>query len=95
MFKILTKFWPVFIPIALYFVWFLFFRKKKGEKDRLTKMQARLWIITLSSSIIIALITIIILAMSLESNKDAIYKPAEYKNGEFVPGRMEQPDESK
>lgn len=93
MIKILIKFWPIFIPIAIYIVWFLFFRKKKEASEKISELESRLWIMALSASLVIALVTIIILIFSTEGNKGSAYKPAEYKDGHLIPGEIIAPDE--
>lgn len=90
---IIIKFWPVFIPIILYFVWFLFFRNKKEASDKVSKLESKLWSLALITSLIIAIVTIIVLALSMESNKDSIYTPPKLDNGKVIPGKISPRDE--
>jgi len=88
MIKLITKLWPVFIPIVLYFVWFLFFRKKKDKNSQLSKTEERVWIITLVASIAVVFAYIIFILVTTEGGMVGEYTPAEFKGGKVVPAKI-------
>lgn len=91
MIKLLTKFWPILLPLIIYGVWLFVQRKRrKGDEpdEALLKQEARLWQGALILSIIIAFIYVLLIFMTTESNTDGAYVPAEYKDGKLIPGRV-------
>lgn len=87
MLKILIKFWPAFVPIVLYMLWFLFFRKKK-DTEKVPAWEAKLWVWTLATALVIAILCIVVMAFSVEQNTDSDYVPAYMEDGELVPGKL-------
>ena len=94
MFKFFLTFWPILLPILLYCLWFLSFRKKKdNETHELSEKEAKLWILALYSSLAIAILAVIFMALVVESDTESRYVPSQYKDGEFIPAKKVKPDE--
>lgn len=88
MVRFIIEFWPVLIPLAVYGIWFFFFRKKGESAEKLSPKEAKLWILTLVASLIIAVICVVVLAVSTKSNKEGEYIPPHMENGKIVPGKV-------
>ncbi len=81
--KLLIKFWPVFLPLVIMVVWFLFF-KKRAPEDKLPQWESRLWFITLVSALLIALLMLVVMALSQHKQVHENRVPARYENGKII-----------
>jgi len=88
MVKLLIKIWPALIPIVICAVWYFFIHKRK-KGDRLREWEVRLWTWVAISSVVIAIITMLFFALTVESNKDMEYFPSRLEDGKLVKGHME------
>jgi hypothetical protein len=80
---IISKFWPVLIPIIIFLIWqFFILPKIKTNKDKKALMAKYL----LTVSILIILISSLLLFFLKESaNKTRYYQPAKIEGGKIKP----------
>lgn len=90
MIKLLIRFWPVLVPLLLYLVWFLFFRKKREAEEVTPQWEAWFWIGTLVVSLLIAIVMLVIMGVSTPSDTEGTYVPAKYEDGKIIPAHRER-----
>lgn len=89
MIRLLIKIWPAFIPIALFMLWYLLAcrKHKKGKRETKPTVKEGPWLLTILSSIAIAIICIIFSGLNQESIKGN-YTPAYIQDGKIVEGSV-------
>lgn len=95
MIKIITSLWPVLLPLMVYAVWFIFFRKKREADEPVPEWEKKLWLWTFLASALIALIYMVVFSMGTEENKTGKYTPAHYENGKLIPGKITDKETSR
>ncbi len=88
MIKMLIKFWPVLIPVALFILWRIFTHKKRKAGEELPHWDEKLLLWSLVTSLLIAIISLSIYVYSADTNINSQYIPPHYKDGKIIPGRM-------
>jgi hypothetical protein len=87
----LIKFWPVLIPVSLYFLWLQYARwqaRKKGLP--ITRFTEGPWVWMIVSSLIIGIACLILWRLEAAPEKGD-YSPPQLRDGQIVPGHIEQP----
>ena len=89
MIKLLLKFWPALIPIALFILWYVLAvrRAKKQPDPILPKLRDGPWFITCVSSIGIVILCVFIWGVSDDKQKGR-YTPAVLENGQIIDGKV-------
>ena len=83
---ILTKFWPVLIPIAIYLIWrFFIFNRLKGKHEE-KKLKA-LYLL-LISTLLSLIISILIFFFSESKEKTRHYTPAKIVGDKIQPATV-------
>mgnify|MGYP003331539577 CR=1 FL=1 len=83
---IITKFWPVFIPIIIFIIWQFFILPRIKTKKEYKQLMAS-YILVVSS--IIALILSLLLFFFSENKKTRFYTPATIIGDEIKPAIVE------
>lgn len=89
---IITKFWPALIPLLIFGMWYLFIYKPRANKkkgDKLPPHIQRLQTLTLLSSLVIAIVMILVLMVSVDENREEDFVPSRIEDGKLVPGHFE------
>ena len=85
----LFRFWPVFIPLIIYWVWHLM-QKRKAKKTGTQIPHFRdgplFWVVI--ASLVVALLCFLVLGFSGEANKGQ-YVPPKLEGGKITPGHIE------
>ncbi len=88
----LLKFWPVLIPVIIYFLWLTYARhqaKKKGLP--ITRFTEGPWVWMIVSSLAIAMICFVFWRVQIEPEQGAYSPPQLDRDGRVIPGRIERP----
>lgn len=89
MLKILiTRFWPVLLPLVLYLAWLAFARRKAGKEG--TEKPGFFdgpWLWPTVATMVLAIASMLYLGLSMEA-VDGTYIPAHQVDGKVVPGRF-------
>ncbi len=87
---ILTRFWPVLLPIVIYLLW-RWWRARQARKygaDAVTWTRSHVYWIVLSS-LLIGIACMLFLGLTAQHNHGA-YIPTMEENGKLVPGHWEE-----
>ena len=82
---IFTKFWPIFIVLAIYLIWYVFILPK--VKDNLPERKKKSYYI-LAVAIILSLIFSLLLFFVTESKPSRYYVPAQIEGGKIKPAEI-------
>jgi hypothetical protein len=88
----LFRFWPVFIPLVIYWLWWHFIgRKATIDGKPLTRFRDGPWYWAVLTSLLIAVGCFIFLGKeSIQGGKGA-YIPPHMENGTLVPAQVQKP----
>jgi hypothetical protein len=84
---ILTRLWPVLIPILLYLLWLAYWRKIRKNKDISPFGPAFTWMLA-TTGVIVA--TMLIWSVVTVTNLDESYVPTVIKDGALIPSQVEK-----
>lgn len=87
---LIFRFWPVWIPLVIYLIWFEIVRRraiKAGLPVPLFREGPWYWAVL--SSLLIAVACFIALGLSNEAHKGA-YVPPHMENGTLIPGHVDE-----
>lgn len=90
MLKILiTRFWPVLLPLVIYLAWLALARRKAGKagEQKPGFFDGPWWLPTVAS-ILLAIAAFIWLGLSTEPQKGEYIPSHQGANGEVIPGRI-------
>ena len=73
----------LFLPMAIYRLYLVFFDQDTGKPKSLSNT------ILFMCGAVLAFVAMIMFGLAREDNRDKTYYPAEYKDGELIPPRME------
>lgn len=84
---IIAKFWPVLIPLLLYFIWLAYARikNKSGEKIKFLDGPVK----TLFISMVITAFLCVIYIFVTTTSHDKKYVPIKIENGKLIPSHIE------
>ena len=85
---IITKLWPILIPLVLYLIWLIYARitHKEGKKPTIGDGHFKQVIF---SMLAIAVMIFVYLFVIIEQ-KDESYVPSTFEDGHLVPSRVER-----
>ena len=83
---IITKFWPVLIPLVLYIIWLLYKKKKtKGAGTPIVEDKVFNYVIVAMIIILLTGFAFIVLNIKKE---DKTYVPMRYEDNKLIPGEV-------
>lgn len=85
---LLIKFWPALIPIALYLMWFAYKRYKLRQSDEVVRITDGPWLITVVSTLLLAIGGFLWLGLTDEKTGPASYHPAIMVDGKIIHGEV-------
>lgn len=87
----LTKILPLLLPLAIYFSWLIYARRKAAALGQ-SKPGARdaPWLIIISIGLMVLIGSLIALGIFTGEEPGGVYVPPHMENGEIVPGRIER-----
>jgi hypothetical protein len=85
---LIFRFWPAWIPLIVWLVWWYGWGRKKKKKGTLLPWQEKLWIWALGASFVLLVASMLVLGMAQERDTGGAYVPAEYKDGQLIPGHI-------
>jgi hypothetical protein len=85
---IIFRFWPVFVPLLVYYLWMVVVRRKavRAQKD-LPKFSQGPWFWAVFASMVVMGVLFIVLGLT-ETEHKGKYTPAYLENGSVVPGEV-------
>ena len=88
MFKLLiTKFWPVLIPVILYLIWYLIKKsKKENDKNLVLFVDGPVKLVFYSTTVILVF-CFVYMFINLE-RKEETYIPSRVENGKIIPSSV-------
>jgi hypothetical protein len=84
---LLVRFWPVWIPLLVWLIWYFGWGRKKQKAKGLAAWEQRLWLWATLLSLGLLAACIILLGVS-EPAVEGTYVPAHVHDGELVPGHI-------
>lgn len=88
---LILRFWPIFLPVLLYFAWMAFTRRKaaKAGEDK-PAFKDGPWQLTVAVTLALAIGSFVVLGFTSQgSDTQGQYVPAKVVNGKIVPGHRE------
>lgn len=86
---LITRFWPILLPLVLYIVWMLSERRKAAKRgEELPGLADGPWIWAVAASMLMAMGAFIWLGMSSEP-ETGTYIPPRLENGKVIPSHLE------
>jgi len=90
MIQLLIRFWPITLPLLLYLLWMW----GKRRRARRAGMELPLWtdgpwVWAVAAALLMAIGGFLLLGLSAEPNRDAVYHPTTYKNGTLIKEQMQ------
>ncbi len=90
MLKLMWQFWPVLLPVLIYLLWMLRHRNLAAQAgEDVPDWTEGPWLWAATATVVLAMIGFLILGLSAEPNREEIYSPAEFKDGELVEERFD------
>ncbi len=86
---ILIKFWPAFIPIALYLLWYANQKRKVRHTDIIVTITDGPWFITIIATMMLIIASFLWAGLVDSKTGPAEYYPAILHNGEIIEGEIE------
>lgn len=86
---LLTRFWPVFLPVMLYIAWLLLHRHKANKAGQpIPDWRDGPWLWVVASSLVLAILGFLSLGV-MQGSHTGGYTPPHVENGTIVPGSVE------
>jgi H+/Cl- antiporter ClcA len=82
---LLLRFWPIWLPLALYLLWwYVQLLRAKRRDDVAPRLQDGPWLWTVMASLGMAIIMFLWLGLSMEATPSGNYQPAQNVGGDIV-----------
>jgi len=82
---LLIRFWPVWIPLILYLLWwYVKLLRAKKQDETAPRIQDGPWLWTVVITLVLAIVMFFWLGLSQHSESSTQYKPAQIKDGKIV-----------
>jgi hypothetical protein len=90
MIRLLLQFWPITLPLLLYLLW-MWLKRRRARRAGIDipLWKDGPWHWALVAALLIAIGGFLILGLSASPNRDAVYHPTQFNDGQLIRETME------